>query len=349
MLTSYERVMNVFQGKVPDRVPIWELSINSKVRKLLGKDSLSQFVVDFDLDAVSLEQPLAATNVDIEWVDKEDRLFKDQWGILYKFTLEDNPYALEGPIKTKEDLRRFKLPDPSRTIRATNLTGIIKTFKREKAIFFPGREGFLTACQLRGTENLLMDFILDPSFAKSIIDLCNEYYIELNRLSLDAGVDLIVLVDDYAYKSGPLMSPEHFRRFILPSLCRSVEDIKKRGGYVVKHTDGNIWSLIEMIVDSGIDCLGPLEPGAGMDLQKVKKIYGHRISVMGNIDVDLLCRGSKDNVIMETKKCIARVSPGGGHFLSSANSITSAVNTENYLAMISTGKAYGKYPIQVQV
>ena len=43
-----------------------------------------------------------------------------------------------------------------------------------------------------------------------------------------------------------------------------------------------------MIVETGVDVIGPLEPGAGMDLKLVKKKYGDRIAVVGNVDVDIL-------------------------------------------------------------
>jgi uroporphyrinogen decarboxylase len=111
----------------------------------------------------------------------------------------------------------------------------------------------------------------------------------------------------------------------------------------MKHTDGNIWSICDMIVESGIDCLGPLEPGANMDLYEVKKKYGDRICVLGNVDVDLLSRGSKEDVINSTKGLIQRVGPGGGYILSSGNSISSSVKPENFIAMVETAKRYGYY------
>ena len=70
-----------------------------------------------------------------------------------------------------------------------------------------------------------------------------------------------------------------------------------------------------------------------------------RVCVVGNVDVDLLCRGSADQVRQSTRALIDVVSPGGGHILSSGNSITSAVQPENFLAMVETAHEYGRYPI----
>jgi uroporphyrinogen-III decarboxylase len=66
---------------------------------------------------------------------------------------------------------------------------------------------------------------------------------------------------------------------------------------------------------------------------------------MGNVDVDLLSRGSVQAVVKATKKLLATVSVHGGHVMSSGNSITSSVKPENFLAMVRTTQEFGKYPI----
>jgi uroporphyrinogen decarboxylase len=79
-----------------------------------------------------------------------------------------------------------------------------------------------------------------------------------------------------------------------------------------------------------------------MDLAEIKRRYP-RLCVMGNVDVDLLCRGSVEQIRGATRSLIDRVSPGGRHILSSGNSITAAVRAENFLAMIETARQFGRY------
>jgi uroporphyrinogen decarboxylase len=103
-----------------------------------------------------------------------------------------------------------------------------------------------------------------------------------------------------------------------------------------------------MIVDSGIDCLDPIDPQAGMDLAKVKAQYGHRIALKGNVDCGLLMTfGTPDEVVEATKEALRQGAPGGGFILSSSNSIHSAVKPENYQALLDTWKAYGQYPLRL--
>jgi uroporphyrinogen decarboxylase len=111
------------------------------------------------------------------------------------------------------------------------------------------------------------------------------------------------------------------------------------------HRDGFVRELLADIAATGVDAVGPLEPGAGMDLGEVKRRYGSRVAVVGNLDVDLLCRGSAEEVRSATRRLIASASAGGGHVLSSGNTITSAVRPENFVAMVRTARELGGYPI----
>jgi uroporphyrinogen decarboxylase len=155
------------------------------------------------------------------------------------------------------------------------------------------------------------------------------------------GADVVVLSDDCAHKTGLLMSPAQFREFVLPLLSEAVRSARAAGARCVKHTDGDVRSILDDIVGTGVDAVGPLEPAAGMDLGEVRRRYGKRVAVVGNLDVDLLCRGSVDEVRRATHALIASVSGPGGHVVSSGNTITSAVKPENFSAMVTAAREAG--------
>ncbi len=103
-----------------------------------------------------------------------------------------------------------------------------------------------------------------------------------------------------------------------------------------------------MIIDSGISCLDPIDPQAGMDLSEVKSKYSDRIALKGNVDcAQILSYATTDEVIEETKQVIRKGGPGGGFILSSSNSIHASVRPENYMAMLDTLKKYGGYPLSL--
>ena len=161
-------------------------------------------------------------------------------------------------------------------------------------------------------------------------------------------MDFIWTGDDYACNTGPMMSPDHFRELFYPGLRRVIGGFRELGVPVNKHTDGELWPIIDMIIDSGISCLDPIDPQAGMDLTEVKDKYGDRVALKGNVDcAQTLSYATVDEVIAETKEVIRKGGPGGGFILSSSNSIHASVKPENYMAMLDTLKEYGRYPLRL--
>jgi uroporphyrinogen decarboxylase len=155
--------------------------------------------------------------------------------------------------------------------------------------------------------------------------------------------------DDYASTDGPLMSPKTFRELLYPGLKRVFAGFKEQGLLTVKHSDGNILSLLDMIIDAQPDCLDPIDPNGGLDIGWMKQNYGNRFAMKGNVDcAHLLTFGAMEEVVRQTKEVIRVAAPGGGFILSSSNSVHSKVKPENYLAMWNTVRTYGTYPIQLE-
>lgn len=146
---------------------------------------------------------------------------------------------------------------------------------------------------------------------------------------------------------GPLMSPAVFEHFILPRLKKMIDMIHEEGAFCIKHTDGNTYSLLEMIVSAGADGLNPIEPVAGMDMATVKEMVGDRICLSGNIDcAHLLPNGTPAEVSRGVRQAIHDAGAGGGLVISSSNSIHSSCSPRNLMAMIEAAKQFGRYPLE---
>ena len=115
----------------------------------------------------------------------------------------------------------------------------------------------------------------------------------------------------------------------------------------IKHTDGDIRKIMDQLVGIGVDALGPLQDVPGMELDKILDRYPGRITLMGNLNVDLLGRGSVEEVIAATGRLLREVSAKGPHIMSSGNTIASCVRPENYLAVVRTTQEFARYPIDV--
>ncbi|MFH1007164.1 MAG: uroporphyrinogen decarboxylase family protein [Candidatus Latescibacterota bacterium] len=344
-MNSFERVKAALNHQEPDRVPVMEFVIDPKVGKAIypsGKDigDLSEFL---DLDGVGCGARYAKGAV------SQDR-YVDEWGVTYKVSAEAIDHPLHGPIATMADLRAYSPPDPEAPDRLGDLPNYVQRFKGKRAVLFHHRAAFMWSAFLMGLEPMLMSMLIDRELVEGVMDVVLEANIAVARRAVRAGADMIVLGDDYASNSGPLMSPALFEQFILPRLQKMVDVIHEEGAYCCKHSDGNLWPVLDMILGTGIDALNPIEPVAGMDIGEVKRKFGDRVCLVGNIDCShLLTFGNPDQVRQAVRECIAAASPGGGHIVSSSNSIHSGVKPENYVALVEAVHEFGKYPIRVDL
>ncbi len=348
-MNSRERMVSVLEHRLPDRVPLMELWVDPKVvESIIPGGTYNDLVEKLGMDAVTVLTMIYEDD-EVEWVDRGKRVFKDKWGALQTYTEEAIPVPTKpARIETAEDLAGYKPPDPANSPALGKLRALKERYPNgEKAICLVGESGWAPAVFMRGgLENLFLDLALRPDFVKDLMKIGTEYYCELYRLAIPAGADVILLGDDYSDKNGPMMSPRLFDDIILPCDAAVVSAVKNAGGYCIKHTDGDIRKIMDQLVGTGLDCLGPLEPVPGMELEGVLGRYPGKIAVMGNINVDLLCRGSGEEVRRATKELLAKTSAIGPHILSSANTITSSVKPENFLAMIDTAREFGCYPIE---
>jgi len=337
-----ERVFAALQGREPDRLPVLELAIDWQVMRGLGFTDYFDMVEELDLDAVPVNQVLYLMGWR-RWLGPLVRGWRDAWGVGFRATGELLPFPVRFPLGSWRDLDSYRPPRP----RDDPLLAAVRLVARRcprRAVLLASRADFAAAWHLCGLDRLLLAFVEEPGAARRLASMIADYHEELFALAASRGADLIVLTDDYAHKTACLMSREHFGEFVLPGLRRVVAAVKGAGALCVKHSDGDVGAILDLLAGTGVDALGPLEPAAGMDLAEVKRRFG--IGVVGNVDVDLLSRGSQEQVRQATAELIARVSPGGGHILSSANSLTSAVRPENYRAMLSTARQRGGYPIR---
>ena len=145
---------------------------------------------------------------------------------------------------------------------------------------------------------------------------------------------------------GCLIKPEMYLEQVYPYFKELVGNFKKLGLLVIKHSDGDLRAVLPELVDSGIDCLDPIDPLGSMDMGYMKKTYGDRIALKGNVDcVETLVDKPADQVRKETVKCMLEGSIGGGHIISSSNSIHRGISPQNYQVFLNTVKEFGVYPI----
>jgi uroporphyrinogen decarboxylase len=153
--------------------------------------------------------------------------------------------------------------------------------------------------------------------------------------------------DDLAFTEGTLVSPQVYRKYVFPWYKKIGEILDDAGLPFIFHSDGKLWDVLDDLADCGVKAIHPIEPQA-MDIVEVKKRYGNKFCILGNIDLDYtLTRGTVEEVEEQVKRRIRELAPGGGYCLAASNSVPEYVKPENYKAMVEATKRYGKYPISV--
>jgi len=168
----------------------------------------------------------------------------------------------------------------------------------------------------------------------------------LERASRLAGKDLFdgfALCSDYCFNSGPFLSPTQFAEFVTPYLATLVQGYRQMGFYVIKHTDGNIMPIIDQLVQCQPHALHSLDPQAGVDIAKVKRLYGRQVCLIGNVNCGLLQTGTKEEIAESVRYALRHGMPGGGYIFSTSNCVYTGMPLQSYDLMMSIWEAEGTY------
>lgn len=336
-MNSEERILRTLRGEPTDRVPHFEWLIDPHVVEALHPGAGYEDLVEREgLDAVCVDLDYRVEAVG-------GGLLRDEWGIVKKRGPELHAVPVDGPIKCRADLEAYLPPSPADPARYRSLETALRRHRGRRAVILHLNDALSIPSRLMGFEEFMVAAMADPELAGDVIDLTVEVNLAMAAEARRRGVEVVYTGDDYAYNNGPMVSPEIFRELILPRVRRVVAGYHQLGLLVIKHTDGDIRSIVDDIVEAGFDCLDPIDPVAGMDLGAMKERFGRRIALKGNVDcASLLTFGTPDQVRERSLRCLEIGAPGGRYVFSSSNSIHSTVRPENYRAMLEAWRDFNR-------
>jgi len=343
---DFTRLRTALRGGQPDRVPLVELSVDPAVRRgFLGRpaDDLAseiEFYARAGYDAIKIS-PLVDLNPGRR-ESKDTRLSSD--------SLEFNRNRLWAPqhagvITSRAELESYRWPRPEE-IDYGRFEEAARLLPPGMAIIGQYGDIFTWAWTLMGFETFSFALVDRPDLAARMMHILGELIFGMFAAMAQMDrVGALWYTDDLAFKTGLLVSPDVYREHLFPWMKKIGQVCRDADLPFMYHSDGKLDDLMEDLLDCGIDALHPIEPLA-MDIRKVKKEYGDRLCLIGNVDLEYtLTRGTPEEVARETRALIRDVGPGGGYCVSSSNSIPSYVPVENYRAMVETTLAYGAYPL----
>jgi uroporphyrinogen decarboxylase len=157
------------------------------------------------------------------------------------------------------------------------------------------------------------------------------------------NVDMVFLSDDLGFYSGTLVSPDVIRRYIFPHYKKFVDTAHKAGKLVVFHSCGNMYKLMdELIDDVGIDAKHSFEDKI-LPVDEAYRRWGDRVAVLGGVDMDLVGRGTEEEVRARTRQILEVCGvKGTGYCLGTGNTAANYLPRQNFLAMLDEGRRWNR-------
>ncbi len=343
---DFERLMTVLrrQGE-PDRVPFFDLFFDMQVAgPLLGRacptdpDEAMAYEIEFMVEA---GYDFVVTRASYGFPGRETRVSQDTAERGTQRGWRDDSH---GPIETWADFESYEWPRVrDEDFAPVEKLGSLLPASMKAIPVLPGGP-LESLIGLMGYEPLCFALIDQPDLVQAVADRVGETELELYRRYCQYDViGALSLNDDLGFKTQTMIGPADLRRYVFPWYKELVGMAHANGRPVILHACGNcseVWG--DLIHEAGIDAKHSfedvIEPVAAF-----KRHWGHLCAVMGGIDVDILSRGSEQQVREYTRRVIEQCKPGGGWALGTGNSVTNYIPIANYYAMLDEGRRHGVY------
>lgn len=300
---------------------------------------------------------------EVEIIGREDFHIKDEYGFwskvrynkdsdtanIYDHSLcHDGIKGLKRLVKIWSEKDYSRLPEEWQV--SVNAIRSLKEMDAYKDHYIMGYADILPPFLEPWTPLFLEWVITEPNTVFEYMELQAQGWYSVLEHEISTGViDGVFGSMDWCYKSGCLVSPKHFRQLFAPGLKKIVDLAHDNGLKYIKHCDGNVRDILDIMLDHcGIDALHPIEPTGGMDMADLKKRYGDRLTLCGNVDCGKMVNWTEEEIESEVKKVIGTAAKGGGFILSSSNSLHSGIPVENAYAYAEAARKWGKYPIDIR-
>jgi len=341
-MTHLERMINVMEYKPVDRLPNWEVGVWEQTKDRWASEGLNVEGMHWDWFTGAPEWQMdprefihlntaMIPGFEVEVLEQDERyeVIRSRNGIVTRALREGTVRGgracmdeyIAFPVETQADFdalkKRYVASDPARLSpywEEFRLEG----WKQRKHPLVLGENcttlGFYWRMrEWMGTEKLSYAFYDEEELVHDMCAFIADYTIELVRPILDKiAPDYIFINEDMAMKSGPLLSPATYRKFIFPHMRRLVDFVRSKGvKYVMVDTDGNSEPLLPALLEAGVDGIWPIERASvDQDPMMLRQKYGRQLRLWGGVDKREIAKGP-EAIRAHLKSLIPIVEDGG--------------------------------------
>ena len=350
-----ERVHNLFLRKPVDRIAVYEhiwgatqerwanegLPGDVSIEDYFEYDCAEQWpfnmVADLDFESIVVSE----TDETIATLDGNGATLRRHK--LHESTPEHVGYTIKEAADYYGNVRHLLIPDERRINFEGYRTAKQAAKEKNRFFFWAGCNAFEYMHPLVGHENMLVGMALEPEwiaemamdYARLIVDLMEILFAK------EGPPDGVWFYEDMGFKQKPFMSPAMYKELLMPAHKYTIDYCKSKKLPVLMHSCGYVEPFVPFLIEAGVQCLQVIEVKAGMDLLKLYKNYGDRLSFMGGIDVRVLYTNDIAQIEQELVSKIPVVKQGCGYALHSDHSIPNTVSFDAYKYFVERGRELG--------
>jgi uroporphyrinogen decarboxylase len=266
-----------------------------------------------------------------------NNLYKDVFGVVWDRSIDKDIGNVTLTVLPEPTLKGYVFPDPLDPRYFEDIPGKLNLYGDRFRLFAIGFSLFERAWTMRGMENLLMDFLLNPGFVHELMQAITDYNIAQINKAFTYDIDGIELGDDWGQQRGLIMGYESWKEYIYPYLKQTYKAIKDRGKYVFIHSCGDVDELFDDLADIGVDCFNPFQPEV-MDVKALLKQYHKKLSFWGGLSIQkILPFGTVQDVVDESQSLMA-LGRKGGYIFAPSHATEGDAPIENIVAFIEEAK-----------
>jgi len=267
-----ENVLRSIRFEQPETIPM-DFQINAACWHHYGQDDLQDLMEAHPhLFPTFTRQETVKPSYELDQL--KDKPYTDPWGCVWETTDDGITGSVhKHPLSDWSAFEGYRAPDPNITdgmypVNWDDLQASTILAKANCQLVnggLPHGHTFLRLQDLRGYENLLFDMADDDAHLHRLIGMVaefNQQYV-LNWLKL--APDMLSYPEDLGMQVGPMLSPACFRKYIKPVYQRIMSHARARGCIVHMHSDGDIRTLVDDLIEGGVDVINLQDLVNGID------------------------------------------------------------------------------------